>query len=352
VSADVLFVDDDRAILDGIRRSLHGRLPGVTLHFAVGGTDACTRLRTQPVDAVVTDLRMPEVDGTAVLLTALAVQPSAARMVLSGWVDEGETLRSLQVAHRLIRKPTPLVALVGAIAGLTGSDASSPCATVCSKLGRLVTLPRRLGAVASFCRQVAAHASADVVSSVVGRDLALTLTLLRIAGCAAEGVDEPPMSVPGALERLGMDTVRNAVTQTTLFELRWPSTGWGATVAEVLADFSNARGGAGIHPGATGLLALAACAPDEMRQALAFTGGDGEAVAAAERLLIGATHQEVGARLLRLWGIAGSGALAPDRDLQDAVAELAALACATVRGKPSVPVAVPAVPPTPLHGRP
>jgi CheY-like chemotaxis protein len=80
----VLFVDDDSNLLTGISRSLRGRFD---LTLANGPAEGLQRLEEQAYAVIVSDMRMPEMDGTAFLLRARGRQPGAIRMVLSGHSD-------------------------------------------------------------------------------------------------------------------------------------------------------------------------------------------------------------------------------------------------------------------------
>jgi len=103
----ILFVDDERHILNGLRRQLHGLRREWQAEFALGGPEAMDMLSASPFDAVVTDMRMPKVDGAQVLVHAMLQQPLCARLVLSGYADP-ERHRSASIcAHRYLDKPCP-----------------------------------------------------------------------------------------------------------------------------------------------------------------------------------------------------------------------------------------------------
>lgn len=329
----VLVVDDDRAILDGIRRSLRGRLPEVDLHLAEGGAEACARLRGDPVDVVMTDLRMPGVDGVEVLAVAREVQPHAARAVLSGWVDEADTLRSLQFAHRCLSKPVTPGRLLSTLRALLDAVADVP-APLRSCLGRLVSLPSRRTTLQAVRCQLAGSAPMRAVASMIEGDTALSLMVLHVA-VRVDGDDATPLTVAEAVSRLGTTTLQRLAEKTAVLDDRWTQRGWAATAAEVLGDFvpSVARTSPSALAGAAGVLSMAACRPDLMRQLLASTGAAPEALAAAERATMGVSHEELGAALLGMWGITWPDAPGGGHELAAALTELAALARATQPGR-------------------
>jgi YesN/AraC family two-component response regulator len=95
----VLFVDDEPHVLTALRRSLVGA-PFALLQ-AHGGPGALTLMEKNAVDIVVTDVRMPGMDGIELLRRVRAAHPSVERVILNGHVERETVLRS--VADRIAR---------------------------------------------------------------------------------------------------------------------------------------------------------------------------------------------------------------------------------------------------------
>ena len=111
----LLFVDDERRVLSGLRRQLHGCRDDWNLDFAPGGAEALAAVAEARYDVVVTDMRMPGVDGAAVLSAVAERLPRAARLMLSGFADGngGGTVGS--GAHRFLDKPCETTSLLSSI---------------------------------------------------------------------------------------------------------------------------------------------------------------------------------------------------------------------------------------------
>lgn len=101
----VLFVDDDARVLSGLRRQLHDRRDAWAMEFAPGGPEAVERISSESFDAVVTDMKMPLVDGARVLEHVLSVGSDALRVVLSGEADPERRVDAASCAHRYLLKP-------------------------------------------------------------------------------------------------------------------------------------------------------------------------------------------------------------------------------------------------------
>jgi YesN/AraC family two-component response regulator len=101
----ILFVDDEGNILDGIRRMLHADRKRWDLHFAVGGEAALQACEAAPFDVVVSDMRMPGMDGATFLGHIRDRFPATARIVLSGYSEAALATRTVPMAHRFLTKP-------------------------------------------------------------------------------------------------------------------------------------------------------------------------------------------------------------------------------------------------------
>jgi len=100
----LLVVDDEARILSALRRSL--RREGWRILTASTPDEALRMLDEEPIDAVLSDHKMPRMSGLEVLEVAARRRPNAVRILISGWPDEipAERLAALGV-RALIPKP-------------------------------------------------------------------------------------------------------------------------------------------------------------------------------------------------------------------------------------------------------
>ena len=101
----VLLVDDEPSVLSALRRLF--RTQGYRIEQATGGADALALMRDTPVDLVVSDMRMPGMDGAAFLAQVRSLYPSVARILLTGYADITATIAAINqgAIHRYIAKP-------------------------------------------------------------------------------------------------------------------------------------------------------------------------------------------------------------------------------------------------------
>ena len=112
--ASILLVDDEVAILDGLRRQLRREY---TVHTATGGAAALEVLAAQPVTVVVSDMRMPEMDGATFLSKVRTRHPDVGRILLTGQADTQAAIAAVNEGHvfRSLTKPCPPDVLFEAI---------------------------------------------------------------------------------------------------------------------------------------------------------------------------------------------------------------------------------------------
>lgn len=105
--ARVLLVDDEPAILDGLRRQLRRSFEVTT---AVGGREALDLMRSEaPFAVVLSDMRMPGMDGAAFLAIVRERSPDTVRMLLTGQADMQSTISAINDGQifRFLSKPCP-----------------------------------------------------------------------------------------------------------------------------------------------------------------------------------------------------------------------------------------------------
>ncbi len=101
----VLFVDDERDILNSLKRLFNSE-PYQCL-FAQGGYEALSLLERKRVDVIITDLKMPEIDGLKLLKQVQKEYPDVIRLVLSVHADKNSVLNAVNIGrvYRFVVKP-------------------------------------------------------------------------------------------------------------------------------------------------------------------------------------------------------------------------------------------------------
>ena len=122
----ILFVDDESRVLDGLQRMMYGTRKRWEMEFALGGEAALKACEQKPFDVVISDMRMPDMDGSTLLGHIRDRYPSSARVILSGYSEPELATRAVSVAHRF--RPSP-AAPQSCRRSLSGSARCKICST-------------------------------------------------------------------------------------------------------------------------------------------------------------------------------------------------------------------------------
>lgn len=315
----VLFVDDEAAVLSGLRRTLHRMRAEWRMTFVMSTNAALDVLDREPVDVVVTDMRMPGQDGADLLRQVRERWPQTVRIVLSGYANQGAAMRSVPVAHRFISKPCDIATLSAALLSaceLQERLSRPELRTLVSGLGSLPSAPQSFAAITAVLEQP--DVSLPAVADAIEQDAGCSAKLLQLVNSAFFGLAREITTVQAAVTYLGLGPVRDVVLAAEVADMfRCASPDLARTVSEIndhsLAVAAAARD---LAPPAqahdafiagvlhdVGRLALAAVAPEEFRAVQVERRQRGVPLSHVEQVHFDATHADVGAYLLRLWGL-------------------------------------------------
>lgn len=314
----VLFVDDDVPLLDGLRVRLHALRSRWDMVFVESAARAIAEMEHRPCDVVVTDIRMPVMDG-AELLTILGQRwPEAIRIVLSGYAEAEQTTRLLPIAHQYVSKPCEAHELENVIER-------------CLTLHELLREPRLRRAVGSM-RQLPAiprtyarlrevmgqeDASIGVVADAIAADSAIAAKVLQVVNSAFFRRAKSISKIDQAVMHLGFATIRNIAMSVELFSAWQGPLPHGidpenlqvrahkvAAVARALGTGKQADDAmlAGLLHN-IGYLVFAQQCREEIETAMRVAAQRGIPCHEAETEVIGASFAEVGAYLLGIWGL-------------------------------------------------
>jgi HD-like signal output (HDOD) protein/CheY-like chemotaxis protein len=315
----ILFVDDETYILQGLQRTFRPMRGEWDMAFADSGQKGLQMLAEAPFDVVVSDLRMPSMNGAEFLNRVQALYPRTIRLVLSGHADRELILKALGAAHQVLSKPCDPALLRAVIQAATEADDRIHSEELRNVLGRITHLP----VMPAIYKEIMVLLESEGTSlaelgAVIERDQGMTANLLKVVNSAFFGLRHRVSDPADAVSFLGVETLKSLTLLYGVFDQLMPQLPAEAMWRHSLQLAAAARQlavveGEGqevqvdsytaglLHD--VGLLVLASSFPAEYRQVSHLMAADGLDLIAAETRVLGVHHGELGAHLLGLWGL-------------------------------------------------
>lgn len=215
----ILFVDDERRVLVGIERMLFGMGRDWEILLAGSGDEALAELERGPVDVVVSDMRMPGMDGAELLRRVQQRWPSTLRMLLSGHTETDAAMRALNVAQQFLSKPCEPDALVGTIEAAVALRNLLADPAIGETVGRIKRLPAAPHVFAKLNQALLdPNCDARQIGAILAEDPAMTAKVLHMANSAFfPGGGRAVTDLKTAVTRIGSVMIRNLVLAAEVF---------------------------------------------------------------------------------------------------------------------------------------
>ncbi len=214
----IMFIDDDKNVLNGLRRSLFNYADKWEMTFCSEGREAMEVLDREQPDIVVTDMRMPHMDGAEVLSMVQEKHPEVVRIVLSGHSELDMVMKSVKPAHQFLSKPCPEEELISTLEHafqLREIMTDQRVKKIVSGLEELPALPELYVQV----REELAREdySMERVGNLISKDLGMSTTILKLVNSSFFGLRRHVSSPAQAVVLLGSEIVESLILTVKLF---------------------------------------------------------------------------------------------------------------------------------------
>ncbi|MEO5806715.1 response regulator [Devosia sp.] len=204
----VLFVDDEPNILSGLKRTMRAYAQQWDVLFCLSGVEALQIIETADVDVLVTDMRMPEMDGAQLLETVSQKWPGMFRFALSGEADLDLSCRIVGRSHQFLSKPATPDMIYRAIQtplDLVSDNADFKIDRSRSLFDRIKANPGSL----TRLRELLDAADPDLVevTGVIIQDPSLAVRILQVVNSAYFGRPNATTDIARAVAVLGLDRI-------------------------------------------------------------------------------------------------------------------------------------------------
>ena len=317
----IVFVDDEPNILDGLRRMLRSLRNEYDMYFADGGREALDLMAKERIDVVISDMRMPGMDGAQLLEKIQKDYPHTIRIMLTGQADESSILRTVGVVHQFLAKPCDpekLKTILVQTSALQDMMSDGRLKDLISQVGKLPSLPT------VYAKLQKAIVSPDVdiadVAGIIEQDIAMSAKVLQLVNSAFFGIYTKVESPGRAVKLLGLETIKILILGIEIFsqinipkdifqiDRLWSHSLMVGKVAKAIAALesedkdliSNAFLAGILHD--IGKLVLVSHLPEQYRQVIDLAREKEITLSEAEQAVFGASQSAVGAYLIGLWG--------------------------------------------------
>jgi putative nucleotidyltransferase with HDIG domain len=315
----ILFVDDEPHVLSGLQNLLRKQRHEWDMVFALGGDAALEELRNAPFDVVVSDMRMPGMDGAALLRHVQAEYPNIARIVLTGHAEKEAMVRALPVAHQFLSKPCDAEIIRSVIERTCALQVllhDEAIRKIVGRLDKLPSVPKSYVELTSAVTQP--DGSLSAVATIVEQDPAMAAKVLQLVNSGYFGLSARITSIQQAVVYLGLDLIQGLTLTAHVFAtfngpsargldldgLQQHSVMTARLAKRLVPDRKQgdeAFAAAIVHD--IGKIILALGAPDCWAEVVQAARATREPFHVVERERLGVTHAEIGAYLLGVWGV-------------------------------------------------
>jgi HD-like signal output (HDOD) protein/CheY-like chemotaxis protein len=319
----ILFVDDEPLVLQGLQRMLRPLRNEWEMEFVDSGAKALERLSQMPFDVVVSDMRMPGMNGAELLGEVMRRHPKTVRLILSGHADKELILKCVGSTHQYLAKPCDADALKATVlraASIENTFRDDKLRELVARMDRLPSIPSLYTQIVEVLQNP--DVTLEEVGGIIAKDMAMTAQILKLVNSAFFGLRRQVSSPAEAASYLGLDIIRSLALSINAFsqfdslkvgrfsiEALWSHSLNTAATAKDIAQLENADQKVADEAFIAGMLhdigklVLAANFTENFNRVLQLTLDEKLEYVAAEEQIFGANHADVGGYLLGLWGL-------------------------------------------------
>jgi len=214
----VLFVDDEPRVIRGIRRMLIDMADEWNMFFAGGGEEALSIFEKESIDVIVSDMRMPGMDGGTLLKKVMENHPDTIRIILSGYSEQELIMKTVNVAHQFLAKPSDAETLQDTIKkaiNLRKRLKNEFLVKLVTGITRMPVLPDIYNSLLDELQKK--NFSMKVISEIIKKDVTISAHILKLVNSAFFGLPRKVSNIEEAVNFLGINIIKSLIIFTDLF---------------------------------------------------------------------------------------------------------------------------------------
>lgn len=320
IKKKILFVDDEPNILSGLRRVFDHKTTEWDLYFAASGDEAIKKLKEEKINVLITDMRMPGMDGAQLLMKVQKAFPDTIRIVLSGQSDIEIVLRIVKIAHQFLSKPCDQKTLEEIIERACFLQEILKDEKIRGIVNNIEMLPSITHVYEKFSQALASpKVTTEEMASLIEQDIAMSAKILQLSNSAFFGLPRKTTSILRAVNYIGFDVLKRLTLQEKIFNifgkkekkaqlflqnLQKNSLASANFAKKILVDPQKSKEAflSGLLQN-IGQLILMIYFQDQYEFILQKAQTSTDTLYNLEKEILGVSHGEVGGYLLGIWGI-------------------------------------------------
>jgi HD-like signal output (HDOD) protein len=324
IKKTILFVDDEPKILKSLRRMLYPLCTDWNMIYVESGAHALEILAQTPTAVLVSDMRMPAMNGLELLKIVQNRHPEIVRVMLTGQTGKDMYWDAMATSHYFLWKPTSFESfdvLFGRIKELDSILNDEHLVRLIGGISSLPSMPALYIQLTELLEKPETNCAQ--IATVIGDDLAMTAQILKLVNSAFFNLLKQVDTLSDAVAYLGLDMIRNLVLVQQLFSECTPAEHqefqlyqlWQHSFCVASLSEKIVASQCTISPSHKhltylaglllnlGKLILVRHLPDTYREILKKVALEERPLVEIEREYLGTDHAAIGAYLATLWGL-------------------------------------------------
>lgn len=319
----ILFVGEEQPLWNEFHQEAADQGGDWAVEFARNGSEALALAERLTFDAAVVDIQLSGMNGVDLLDNLVKCEPKAVRMILSDVADARNTAQCAGRAHHHLFKPCDARTVLDALKQAIALEASLSTDTARSLIGQMRWLPSPPAIYSKILLEIQSRdASIEKIGSLIAQDPAITAKILQLANSAVLGLRLQVTQPVDAIAYIGLETTRALILLAHTFssfdqlkcvgfsaEALWEHSVLTGHLARRIASLTDccpetseqALSAGLLHD--IGKLLFAANLPGPFGQAVSLARAQRCSLWKAESRVFGASHPELGACVLAIWGL-------------------------------------------------
>jgi HD-like signal output (HDOD) protein len=319
----ILFVDDEPTMLELYRVMFEPVKNHWEIVTCASAAEALALFEQAAFDVVVSDMRMPVMNGLELLDQIKRKYPQTARLILSGYAEHEQAARAMGTVHQFLLKPCDMLTLLSTVTRVCDLDVFLHNDLLRVLASQMSTIPSVPSVYFRLLRELQSpDANMENIGELVLQDPSLSAKLLQLVNSAFFGISRKVSHPTEAVNLLGVNTLRSLALCAHTFSCfeqskieslclknLWSHSYATGQIAQNVARMARAGikvmeesliGGL-LHD--LGVMMFAYNFPEQYKEVVALMKNKQITRWQAESDVFGATHADIGAYLLGLWGL-------------------------------------------------